>query len=846
MADRSPREGGIAARSFIGQRLGAYEIVALAGAGGMGEVYRARDSRIGRDVAVKVLPPAFSADGDRRQRFQREARAIGALNHPNICTIHDVGQANGVDFLVMEFLEGETLAARLVRGPLPLNEALARAIEIADALSTAHRQGIVHRDLKPGNVMLTTTGAKLLDFGLARIVIDEPEAEAFASVAATITAPLTGAGVVLGTIQYMAPEQIEGVAADQRTDVFAFGAVLYEMVTAKRAFTGATTASLMAAILRADAPSLAVLPVLAPRALDRLVRTCLAKDPDARFSTMHDVAVGLRGIAADVEEIARQTTTTVSVTRVARLPVWVTVTVLLVAIALAGYWLGSRARLRPIPVAQTFSEIVPPAGASSYAGLALSPDGRTLVVDVVNVLGGRHLWLRELGSLVGRRLEGTEGGENPFWSPDGRSIAFFADGTLKRVDLAGGAPVPICRVAGDGGGSRGGAWFDDGTIVFAPSEVAGLQRVLAGGSEPESFLTLDLARGEVGLRFPIVIGRRSLVYLAANADPNKSEIRRASLDAPGQSATVVRTMRSAAFADGWLFYDRDGPVVAQRLDERTGAVTGEPRPVAGTVLSGYIGQMNFAASGATLAWWTDRPALAMLEWVDRQGKSDPFPGDPDVIRTLALSPDDNSVAVVKETNGQQDIWVIDTRTGTSRRLTSDHAIKLRLIWSATGRLAYSAYGGGAGTMNIYYVDPAETSPRVPIAEDLTNLQPVGWIDRDQSFAWIRQPIADDSVLRMRSLEPRKEPVDLAKKTFGAFAALSPDGAGIAYTLRESGQSNLFVDRFPALNAPQLVARDVSGYPRWRQDGHEVFFRSRRMAHGRHHQVRGEPAYRTTD
>jgi predicted Ser/Thr protein kinase len=438
-----------------GTRLGPYEIVAPLGAGGMGEVYRATDTRLGRDVAIKVLSSNLSSSPELRQRFEREARTISQLSHPHICALYDVGREGETDFLVMEYLEGETLANRLARGSLPLDQALRYGMEIADALDKAHRQGIVHRDLKPGNVMLTKSGVKLLDFGLAKVIAQGPSTAGLTAL--PTHAALTQEGAILGTFQYMAPEQLEGKESDACTDVFAFGCLLYEMVTGRKAFAATSQASLIGAILHKDPESISKLEPLTPPALDRLIRRCLAKDPEHRWQSARDVALELADVTRPEESAAPARRP-----RTALLG-WAVAAALVLAL---GWILAGPRRNRSAPATAKLRFTVPPPPGSSLQGmLALSPAGETLAFVATGADGRDRLWVRPLDSLESRALEGTEDAEFPFWSPDGRSIAFFADGKLKRIYAAGGTLRTLC----DAAAARGGAWGADGKIVFRPT-----------------------------------------------------------------------------------------------------------------------------------------------------------------------------------------------------------------------------------------------------------------------------------------------------------------------------------------------------------------------------------------
>ena len=479
-----------------GTTLGPYQIESPLGAGGMGEVYKATDTRLDRTVAIKVLPEHVASDPDLKQRFEREARTVAALNHPHICTLHDIGSQDGIDFLVMEYLDGQTVAQRLEKGALPLDQALQIAIDMADALDKAHRQGIVHRDLKPANIMLTKAGAKLLDFGLAKL--KPPEQAGGLSALPTQPADLTQQGAILGTFQYMAPEQLEGQEADARTDIFAFGAVVYEMVTGKKAFEGKSQASLITAIMSADPPDLSVSQPLSPLSLDRVGRKCLAKNPDARWQTATDLQDELRWV---VERGAEPQST--RQTRTWRLLPWLAVgaSVLLATILLTQFRTGDPGLRRTTHRYQVLpgdANVGVFGIAATSGGLTVSPDGRNFVFAATDSDGQRQLWIQPVDQLDARALEGTEGARLPFWSADSREVGYVAQDRFRSVDIAtsaireiGSAPVR---------GSPGGSWSADGTILFSTSE--GISRISASGGTPTPLVHAGAGRGDLRQRWP--------------------------------------------------------------------------------------------------------------------------------------------------------------------------------------------------------------------------------------------------------------------------------------------------------------------------------------------------------
>ena len=559
-----------------GMRLGPYEILSPLGAGGMGEVYRARDTRLDRSVAVKVLPPHQSSSPEARERFEREAKTISQLSHPNICALFDVGRQDETDFLVMELLEGETLSDRLKKGPLPLEQTLRCGVEIADALDQAHRQGIVHRDLKPGNVMLTKAGVKLLDFGLAKAIAPLLRG-ADASQLETATAPhdLTQEGTLLGTFPYMAPEQIEGKAADTRTDIFALGAVLYEMATGKRAFVGDTRAALASAILTSEPKPMPSLRPTCPPALDRLVRTCLAKDPERRWQTAHDVGLQLAALAEDGPLGPAPSASSVG----RRLVPWV--------VAALGVAVGLGALLRPqasppaVPRTVRFS-VPPPPGRTfldtvETVPLALSPDGSQLAFVARDPTGVTRLWLRPLSAMEARPLEGTEGALSSLWSPDGRSLAFFAAGKLKRLDLPGGSALPLCDVRP--GVGLHGTWGRDGQILFASAEGEAIYRVSTAGGAPAVAVKADPSQGDTRINWPSFLpdGQR-FFYLTRLRDGGGQLM----LAQPGKPPRpVLPGVSSVQYVDpGYLVFAREGTLLGQRFDFANGRVAGEPFSIA--------------------------------------------------------------------------------------------------------------------------------------------------------------------------------------------------------------------------------------------------------------------------
>jgi serine/threonine protein kinase len=630
-----------------GFRLGPYEILSLLGAGGMGEVYRARDTRLERDVAVKVLSAHLSSSPELRQRFEREAKAISALSHPHVCAIYDVGNQDGVEYLVMEYLEGESLAERLENGSLSVDQTLRWGEEVAAALDAAHRHGIVHRDLKPGNVMLTKSGVKLLDFGLAKLLRPPGPVGGLTS-APTEAKDLTSEGTILGTVAYMAPEQIEGKSADQRTDIFALGAVLYEMATGRKPFTGESRVSLIGSILKDEPALISSIRPMTPPALDRIVRTCLAKDPDDRFQAAHDVKLQLRWIA---EEDSRATAPPALVsTRKSRERVaWALAALMTFALAAS---LLSRLSASREPLRAVRTSILPPEKSAfvfDAGAMALSPDGTRLAFIATSPHGKNLLWVRQLNSMSAQSLAGTQDASFPFWSPDSRHLGFFAAGTLKTIDISGGPAQTLC-IARNG---RGGAWDRDGVIVFSPSGRGSLMRVTATGGTPVPVGELDPSKGEFSHRFPFFLpDGRHYLYLAV-AGTGSDTVYVGTLDSK-ERKFLVRVNSNAIYAPppaessrGYLLFSRQRTVVAQPFDAKGLSLIGEAVPIGESVsFFDNTGLAAFTASntGAFAYQSGGVAALSQLTWFDRTGKQLDVVGAPADYRRVRLSHDGRRVA----------------------------------------------------------------------------------------------------------------------------------------------------------------------------------------------------------
>ncbi|MGH9385338.1 MAG: protein kinase domain-containing protein, partial [Vicinamibacterales bacterium] len=681
-------------RLASGNRLGPYEIVEPLGAGGMGEVYKARDTRLGRFVALKVLGADFERDPSGRQRFEREAHAIAALGHPHICVLHDVSEHEGTAYLVMEYLEGETLAARLRGNPtgLPLNETLRIATEIASALSAAHRQGIVHRDLKPANVMLTRTGAKLLDFGLAKR--NQPAVTTTPGEAMT-EAALTSPTTVLGTLHYMAPEQIEGREADARSDIFAFGCLLYEMLTGRRLFEGSSPASVVSAILSQEPPSLSHVRPPVPPLLNDLVRWCLTRDLEQRWQSAGDLEHALTWLAKDL--------TPIDVSRPQRsntrwLQGLVAGVLLIVAGVVAGRWLT-----RPPDDARMVTlSVVPPEGATldgrtnESVEMALSPDGRSLAYIAASS-GERHLYLRPLESSESRLIAGTVGADFPFWSPDGSMIGFFAKGKLKKVRSDGGEPQVLCDVGRAGGGAT---WNQDGVIVFSPFFEGALWRVSSSGGPATPLTTLDAVEGETHHFRPRFLpdGKHFLFQVYAGAGSGEYVGR---LDSPErtrlieQSGVSAGTMGQIAdYAPGHLIFVSGTTLLAQPFDADRLVLRGEPIRIAEGIgrLPGGFAAFTAASDANIVAYRkADPQRTTRLTWFDRTGRAVGWAGSAAAYESPALSPDGKRVAVQRwDAPERRSIWVIDSERNTETRFTTNPD-DMSPLWSPDGsRIVYAS------------------------------------------------------------------------------------------------------------------------------------------------------------
>ncbi|MBI2681664.1 MAG: protein kinase [Acidobacteriales bacterium] len=805
-----------------GTKLGPYEILAPIGAGGMGEVYKARDTRLEREVAIKVLPGQSSASVELRTRFEREARAISSFQHPNICTLHDVGHQDNTDYLVMELLDGESLAKRLERGPIPLDQLLKIAFEIAGALDKAHHNGIVHRDLKPGNIMLTKGGAKLMDFGLAK-----PSSVALAgsgtlpvfSAALTMDSlhsPITQQGTIIGTIQYMSPEQLQGKDADARSDIFAFGAVLYEMATGKRAFEGKSQLSVASAILEKDPEPISISQPLTPQGLEQVVRTCLAKDPEDRFQTAHDLRLQLGwiesgGMRASVPASGGYSTR--------RMAAWIVAA----AIAAAALTAAAIALFRETPRPEVVrSNLLPPEkSAFQSMDVVFSPDGRTLAFVAAGE-SGSGIWVRQMNASAAKLLSGTEGASAPFWSPDGKSLGFFGDSKLKKVDVVSGAVMTICEAPD----ARGGSWSADGVIIFTPTTDDALYRVSADGGTPSPLTQLDSASKDQTHRWPQFLPDGRYIYLS-RAVIAKNETTGIYIAALGSKERVqlVKTEFRGMYVAGYLLFMQNRSLFAQKLDLKRSRLAGSPVLLAENVLSDNRWTAAYAASATMLAFHSGAEGSNQLVWFDRTGKVLEGKGATQV-GVFRLSPDGSKVAVSATDRGNSiDLWILDLALDTKTRFTFLDNAEDDPQWSPDGKTI--VYDSTVLGQYDIYSKPADGSEKETLLWKSTSVKYSTSVSRDGKFLAFdntdptNENRTDVFVLPLTG-DHKAFPFQ-ATKAVEQFGDFSPDGKWMAFTSNEAGRHEIYVAPFPGGQTKYQVSQGGGMFPRWRRDGKELYY-----------------------
>jgi eukaryotic-like serine/threonine-protein kinase len=820
-----------------GTKLGPYEIQSELGAGGMGEVYRARDTRLDRLVAIKILAAHLSSSPELKQRLEREARAISSLNHPHICQLYDIGSQDGTDYLVMELLEGETVAERLRKSSVPMNDVLKVGAEVADALEFAHRAGIVHRDLKPANIMLTKSGAKLMDFGLAKpFGMSAPASgsvPAFTAVA-TMTglspaSPLTTAGSIVGTIQYMSPEQIEGKEADARSDIFALAAVLYEMTTGKRAFEGKSQISVASSILEKDPEPISAAKPTTPPAFEHVVKTCLQKNPEERFQSAHDVRLELKWIAEDRSSSSAPAMPPATGRHPrARLAVAAAVLIALVAGATAGIFM-----LRPSQPARIIRTVIAPPEGTSFrltgdvsGPPVLSPDGAYIAFSAAAADGKVVLWVRPMDKLEARALPATDNVIFPFWSPDSRSLGFFADGKLKTIDLNGGSPQVVC----DAPQARGGAWGAGGVILMTADVQGPIVRVSANGGTPIAVTKLDRAR-HTSHRWPFFLpDGKHFLYLAINHDSAQAEndsVYFASIDG-AENRLSFRSATNVVYAGGFVLFARGSQLMAQQLDPASGKLSGEPKILANGVandLSTWHMDASISDAGLLVMGSGGTPDWQLI-WVDRTGKRiDTVADKLSNLQFARLSPDGQRVALQLDT-GTNDVWVLDLARGIRTRLTFGPVSNSSPAWSADGKwIAYSSERGGR---NHLYRKPSDGSGAEEVLlDDDQVVVPSSWSGDGRYLLYSRGPIhATGEEIWALPLDGDRKPFQVVPHGANAFAregALSPDGQWLAYASNESGQSEVYVVPFRGGQGKWQVSQNGGNGPLWSKDGKTLYF-----------------------
>jgi Tol biopolymer transport system component len=818
----------------LGTKLGPYEIVAPLGAGGMGEVYRARDTRLDRSVAIKILPAQFSSDPVRKQRFEREAKTISSLNHPHICVLHDVGSQDGVDYLVMECVEGETLAKRLEKGPLPVEQVLKYGAQIGDALDKAHRSGIVHRDLKPGNIMLTPAGAKLLDFGLAKPTAPLTSV-ATLTAAVTQSSPMTEQGAIVGTFQYMSPEQVEGKELDGRSDIFSLGAVLYEMLTGQRAFQGKSQLSVASAILEKEPAPINTIKPMTPPTLDHAIRRCLAKEPEKRWQSAADLAGELQWIAEAGSQAGMQAPVVMHRKVRERLG-WVAATFLaLVAVAFAISFVLRAPKPPPEPTRLT-AEIGAEANLVTDIGAAaiFSPDGRRLVFVAAGSDQKRRIYLRSMDQLQATALSGTDNARDPFFSPDGQWLGFFADGKLKKISVQGGAAVTLCDASSD----RGGSWGEDGTIVFEADPRVPLSKVSSAGGSPQLLTPLDRQTGEITQRWPQMLpGGRAVLFTSSKTGGNyqDADIAVYSMDSGKRKSLQHGGFHARYLPSGHLVYVHEGTLFAVPFDLKRLEVTGQPIPVLEGVVTvpGNGGAQFSLSETGSLVYIAGRGGIVnnSVYWMDRQGQFTPLREIPADYYQPGFSPDGKRLAMgIFDGKSSAAVWVYEWDRDILTRLTfSDHD-ENNPVWTPDGqRITYTSHENGE--FNLYWKRADGSGEALRLTKDKAVKYPFSWrpdgkvlafsqLNPDTSWDIMTLAVEGDEKSGWKVGEPRP----FLNTPFAERSpAFSPDGRWLAYTSDESRNYEVYVRPFPGPGGKWQISTGGGDHPKWSRNGKELLY-----------------------
>lgn len=805
-----------------GTKLGRYEIRSQLGAGGMGEVYRARDEKLNRDVAIKVLPPAFSQDGQRLLRFEQEAQAAGALNHPNILSIFDVATHDGVVYVVSELLEGETLRDVLDRAQLSKRKAIDYATQIAHGLAAAHEKGIVHRDLKPDNLFITNDDrVKILDFGLAKLV--QPSSDEVAQTDIATRKVHTDPGTVMGTVGYMSPEQVRGRSVDHRSDIFSFGAVFYEMLSGKRAFHGESAIETLNSILKEEPQELSNTNSNIPPALERVVWHCLEKNPDRRFQSATDAAFALESLTGASTHTSGQTmieqrpASLVTSWSRERL-IWAgTCALLLLGLSTLAYFYFSR----PKTVAPVVKLALATPESTQPMRVTISPDGTSVVFIATNAEGRRLLWVRALNSLVARPIEGTEGAVSPFWSPDSRFIGFFANRKLLKVEASGGRPQTICDVVEN----RGGAWNNEGTILFAGPE--GLYRVSAQSGTPT--LATKLGPREEAHRWPYFLpDGRHFVFLADAETAEDHHIRIGSLDSLETDILFSAISRIEYATPGYLVYVNQGALVARGFDASSRKLTSDAVTVAEHVVEvGPNHEFDFSISqSGALAYQSGNPN-SQLTWFDRVGKKLGSVGEPANFAAVRLSPDGHRAAtVLLDADGRvADIWMVDVSRQSISRFTFEPSGEGDPLWSPDGsQIVFSSSRAGSGATDLYQKSAGGAGEDQLLFSSASAKFPTSWSRDGELILFENWAVKEKGAIWVLSVRDKQAKPLLQAREYNHFQGqLSPDGRYVAYVSNESGSAEVYVQPFSSTGEKWRISSGGGVLPLWRDDGKELFY-----------------------